>query len=72
MLQDKRKKSRLTIKQLIDDAEWVMMDAQGIEQAANAAIHFERQNTSNVKAAVSELLDVERQRTAEIIRKEQE
>jgi hypothetical protein len=45
-----------------------MLDAKIIEQAVNAAIQLERQNISNVKAAVSQLLDVERQSTAEIIR----
>ena len=43
-LQAERSKSRMTIEQLLDDAEQVVMEAKGIEQAANAAINLERLN----------------------------
>ena len=43
-LQDKRRKSRLTIAQLLDDAERVIMEAKGIKQAADATINLYRQN----------------------------
>ena len=43
-LQAERSKSRMTIEQLLDDAEQVVMEAKGIEQVANAAINLERLN----------------------------
>lgn len=41
-LQVERSKSRLTIEQLLDEAEEVMMEAKGIERAANATANSER------------------------------
>ncbi len=43
-LHDERSKSRLTIAQLLDDAEQVMTEALSIEQAANATVNSERKN----------------------------
>jgi hypothetical protein len=43
-LQVERSKSRLAIEQLLDDAEQVMMEAKGIEQAANATVQLARLN----------------------------
>ncbi len=71
-LREERSKSRLTIKQLLDDAEQVMMDAKGIKEAANATIHLERQHATSVEAAASELLATERQWAAVLMCKEQQ
>jgi hypothetical protein len=40
VLQDERRKSRLTIAQLLDDAERVIMEAKGIKLAANATVNL--------------------------------
>ena len=42
--QVERSKSRLAIEQLLDDAEQVMMEAKGIEQAANVTVQLARLN----------------------------
>ena len=41
-LQVEKTKSRLAIEQLLDEAEEVMMEAKGIERAANTTVNLER------------------------------
>jgi hypothetical protein len=72
-MQDERRNSRLTIQQLLDNAEQIMLEAKDMEDAANdAAIDLEKQHALNVEASASELLDTDTQRSVELIHKEQQ
>ena len=71
-LQEERRKSRVTTKQLLDNAKRVMMEAEVIKQADSETVHLERQHAASVDAVVSDLIDAERQRATDLLHEEQQ